>query len=128
MPTNKTIREEFDEKFVNKHTGYVIGGAEEIKFFIEKALLTQLSEIEDMVEGLIAENFHFWRECHNCGLAKGGYLHCVHDDFQSPCHGCGKRMPSIEGECNCEFVITENELESDLLSALKEKKDKLNNI
>ena len=47
MPTNKTIREEFDEKFVNKHTGYVIGGAEEIKFFIEKALLTQLSEIEE---------------------------------------------------------------------------------
>lgn len=69
MPTNKTIREEFEERFKETQCNCVIEGhkknefcpsrtidysftTDELLSFIEKALLNQLSEIEDMVEGM----------------------------------------------------------------------------
>ena len=57
--------------------------------------------------------YHYWRECHACGHAEGGYLHCMHDGYQNPCHKCGVRMPTVKGECHCRFVLTHEELKED---------------
>ena len=75
---------------------------------------------EEAVRGLFEVNYHYWRECHNCGYAGNNYLHCVHDGVQSRCVRCGEELPTIEGECECEFCITEKDIE-EYLSQQREK-------
>lgn len=55
------------------------------------------------------QSWHYWRECHLCGHAEGGYLHCMHDGIQNACHKCGGRMSTVSGECECAFVATDSE-------------------
>lgn len=55
--------------------------------------------------------FHYWRECDNCGYAGNNYLHCAHDQRQSHCVKCEKELGFyLDGECECDFVMTEEEL------------------
>ena len=96
---NKTIREEFEEKFKNdlysaeahQDQGGDYSQYDAVESFLHRAILTQLQEIEDMVEGLKIKDKQMG----------------VNADF---------------GKCDAY-----NEALSDILSALKEKKDNLNN-
>ena len=98
MPNNKTIREEFEEKiekeFIYLKKGdnaYGLAAKTVAKEEGKKAILTQLQEIEDMVEGR---------------------------KVPPPTKNDDSIYPIV--------VDVQNKLINDLLSALKEKKDKLN--
>lgn len=66
---------------------------------------------DERVRGLLEDNFHFWRECPSCGYASNDYLHCLHDRIQSKCTKCDEILPSFDGYCECEFCITEKDVE-----------------
>ena len=69
-------------------------------------------------EGLDS-SWHFWRECHNCGFAGNCFLHCLHDKYQNNCPRCDEKMPSIDGDCECEFVSTNDEISTTLTTLVK---------
>ena len=75
-----------------------------------------------VVEKIMEDKYHYWRECHNCGYSGNHYLHCLHDGVQSKCIKCNEILPSIIGDCDCDFVITENELLSNLSPNKENKK------
>jgi len=74
--------------------------------------MTTTSERERALEDVLG--YHYWRECPDCGYAGGGYLHCLHDGVQSNCHRCGKRLPTISGDCQCAFVAVVDDVRAAL--------------
>ena len=97
MPNNKTIREEFEERFEYDNENPALVGKGDAISFLHSTLLTQLSEIEDMVEKKRAEAVKRKNEIKN-------------DPFHP---------------ARCQYLGQEDAL-TYILSALKEKKDKLN--
>jgi len=67
---------------------------------------------DSVIEEMVENNYHFWRECPYCGYAGNNYLHCMHDGVQSKCVKCEALLPHFDGECECEFVVTVAELEA----------------
>lgn len=100
---NKDWIKDFDEWYGSYLDGNGHPPKSSVLSYIIRLLKKQEKEIRE-------EMIYFWRECHNCGFAGTGYLHCMHDGVQTPCHNCTNILPSVEGDCECEFVLTQKDL------------------
>lgn len=122
MPTNKTIREQIDKLPWNydPELGEFLS-----RKGVEKALITQLQEIEDMVEGMEKVDKGECPECRGDGLTAE---HDPEDPHENGCSSC-----PIQVQCEpCQGTgvyempdLRYNQALTDIAKALKEKKDKL---
>lgn len=116
MMNRKEMQKYFDQYIEEEGNSFENCGKLYAKFvkvvnnIIKYELAQERQQLHTKIKEVMEGEYHYWRECHNCGYASNEYLHCMHDKVQTQCHSCGETLGYCEGDCNCDFTIKLSDL------------------